>query len=87
MVSFIEKQFGALDIPQLMPPNVNITFGPLAKETAFLLLEWYQYQHKLSMNWSQLHSVKQSASLGKWLKTSRGFESPAKSFWFDFNRS
>lgn len=76
LVSFVRQQLGALDIPQLIPPNAHFSFNHLDKESAFVLLDWISSQ-KLRP------SFKQSVSDCKWLKTGRGFESPAKSFLFD----
>lgn len=80
LLTFIQNNAGAADVPYIRPPNVwfPTVSSPLTKENAFLLLNWIQNLRSggVELPSKFLDCVKS----GSWLKTSIGYKPPKDSF-------
>ncbi|GLJ45855.1 hypothetical protein SUGI_0965410 [Cryptomeria japonica] len=81
---FMTSGLNAKDIPHLKPPNSQVTAFPflIGKEEAILLLSWIQHLLHTSSR-SLPAEFKTRIMETKWLKTSRGYQSPNMCFLLD----
>jgi hypothetical protein len=80
LLTFIQNNAGAVDIPYIHPPNAwfPTVSSPLTKENTFLLLDWIQ---KLMSKGVELpRNFLDCVKSGSWLKTSIGYKPPKDSF-------
>ncbi|KAK9270006.1 hypothetical protein L1049_025579 [Liquidambar formosana] len=79
LLSFIIGHSGALDLPELHPPDMvlPVASSKMTREQAFLLLDWIRF---LRTRGSQIPTnFIKSIQHGRWMKTYSGFNSPSKS--------
>uniref|UniRef100_J3NDD1 Sacsin/Nov domain-containing protein n=1 Tax=Oryza brachyantha TaxID=4533 RepID=J3NDD1_ORYBR len=80
LITFLRTYVQAVDVPFMHPPNASFptVSSPLARENAFLLLQWIKNIRSCNDNLPQnfLSCIRN----GKWLKTSVGYKSPSESF-------
>ncbi|CAH9137665.1 unnamed protein product [Cuscuta epithymum] len=83
ILGFLKDYAGAMDIPELPPPDATLSCmsSPLTKENAFLLLDWIRNRGVLPGKF--LSSIKNGSWLRVRLCGSTGYRPPSQSFFPD----
>ncbi|KAJ4766061.1 ATP/DNA binding protein [Rhynchospora pubera] len=84
VLNFLIDYTGALDLPLLQPPDVDLPILYLTSEQAFLLLNWVK---QLSLSYNMGTRFGRSVRCGRWVKTISGFDKPENCFLANGSKS